>query len=172
MPASSGWPGAAAGTPTGERRNTDMPVRFITGRAGSGKSALVLEEIRNRLEAGGGDGPLVLLVPEQATFRHERLLAGAVAAGGFMRAQVLSFRLHRRSDLAACHRLAAEPGLVDRLNGMLVELKRYRIEPRQLMEEADRAHARGHSALADKLRDLAVLYAAYEEAAGRLYLDA
>ena len=180
-----------------------MPVRFITGRAGSGKSALVLEEIRNRLEAGGGDGPLVLLVPEQATFRHERLLAGAVAAGGFMRAQVLSFRrlafrvmqetggaarvhiaengkrmllhkllLHRRSDLAAFHRLAAEPGFVDRLNGMLVELKRYRIEPRQLMEEADRAHARGHSALADKLRDLAVLYAAYEEAAGRLYLDA
>ena len=179
-----------------------MPVRFITGRAGSGKSALVLEEIKNRLETGG-EAPLVLLVPEQATFRHERLLAGALAAGGFMRAQVLSFRrlafrvmqetggaarvhiaengkrmllhkllLHRKNELSAFRRMAGEPGFVDRLNGMLVELKRYRIEPGQLAEEAARAERKGQAALADKLRDLSLLHAAYEEAAGRLYMDA
>lgn len=180
-----------------------MPVRFIIGRAGSGKSTLVLEEIKDRLEKGGDDAPLVLLVPEQASYRYERLLASVLSCGGFMRAQVLSFRrlafrvmqetggaarihiaddgkkmllhkllMHRKDELRSWRQMAGEPGFVDRLAGMLVEFKRYRIDPAKLAEEAARAEEGRMSVLADKLHDLAVLYAAYEDAVCRLYVDA
>lgn len=181
-----------------------MPVRFITGRAGSGKSSLILEEIKQRLEEGEHGPPLILLVPEQATFRYERALAASLSAGGFMRAQVLSFRrlafrvmqetggtarvhiaddgkkmllhkllMHRKEELRAFRQMVGEPGFVDRLSDMMVELKRYRIEPDRLREEAKQARERdGSVSLADKLHDLSLLYAAYEEAAGRLYVDA
>lgn len=181
-----------------------MPIRFITGRAGSGKSTLVLEEIKTRLEQGEDGPPLVLLVPEQATFRYERELANRIGSGGFLRAEVLSFRrlalrvmqetggaarihiadngkkmllhkllLHRKDELRAFRQMAGEPGFVERLNGMLVEFKRYRIEPERLKDEALRADGRaGQQALSDKLHDLSLLYAAYESAIAEFYVDA
>lgn len=69
-----------------------MSLRFIIGRAGSGKTRTCLDEIRAELEARPAGTPLVLLVPEQATFQTEYMLATTPGLKGFIRAQALSFR--------------------------------------------------------------------------------
>ena len=69
-----------------------MGLRFVCGRAGTGKSSLCLDEIRQELRRQPWGPPLILLVPEQATYQMEVLLAGTPDLGGSLRAQVLSFR--------------------------------------------------------------------------------
>jgi len=64
----------------------------VFGRAGSGKSTLCLEEIRSELRIKPWGAPLILLVPEQATYQMEVTLANTPDLGGSLRAQVLSFR--------------------------------------------------------------------------------
>lgn len=69
-----------------------MKLRLITGRSGSGKSHLIKREIAERIERDPAGPPLLLIVPEQATFQTEYALAAASGPGGFLRLQVLSFR--------------------------------------------------------------------------------
>ncbi|MCG8402361.1 MAG: helicase-exonuclease AddAB subunit AddB, partial [Firmicutes bacterium] len=80
-----------------------MFLNIITGRAGTGKTTRCLREIRQELERKPLGDPLILLVPEQASFQTERALTGATAAGGYMRAQVLGFR-------RLAHRVLQEAG--------------------------------------------------------------
>jgi len=61
------------------------------GRAGAGKTTLCLQEIGQELERQPLGTPLILLVPEQASFQTEHALAIVTGKGGFMRAQVLGF---------------------------------------------------------------------------------
>ncbi|QOS80298.1 helicase-exonuclease AddAB subunit AddB [Paenibacillus sp. JNUCC31] len=69
-----------------------MSVRFIIGRAGSGKSALITQEITSLLQKEPQGKPLILLVPEQSTFRTEQSLVSSGAVKGTVRAEVLGFR--------------------------------------------------------------------------------
>jgi ATP-dependent helicase/nuclease subunit B len=69
-----------------------MSLRLITGRSGSGKTRFCLDEIRSRLQQEPLGPPLILLVPEQATFQAEYAMVTTPGLEGFMRAQVLSFR--------------------------------------------------------------------------------
>jgi len=69
-----------------------MTLRFIIGRAGVGKTHACLDAVRQELLAGPDGPPLILLVPEQATFQTEYALASSAGVKGFIRAQVLSFR--------------------------------------------------------------------------------
>ncbi|GAB6181500.1 helicase-exonuclease AddAB subunit AddB [Desulfotomaculum defluvii] len=69
-----------------------MSLRFIIGRAGSGKSHSCLTEVRQKLRENQGESPIILLVPEQATFQYEYMLATTPELKGMIRAQVLSFR--------------------------------------------------------------------------------
>jgi ATP-dependent helicase/nuclease subunit B len=74
-----------------------MSVRFILGRAGSGKTHHCLTSIRSQLASDPVDGPpLILLVPEQASFQAERAIVEATGDGGGAlashRAEVLSFQ--------------------------------------------------------------------------------
>lgn len=69
-----------------------MSMRFLIGRAGSGKSTRCLEELRQRLLKEPDGHPLVLLVPEQATFQAELALVSTPGIHGLLRAQVLSFQ--------------------------------------------------------------------------------
>ncbi len=69
-----------------------MSLRLIAGRSGSGKTRLCLDEIRAKLQEDPLGPPLILLVPEQATFQAEFAMATTPGLNGFMRAQVLSFR--------------------------------------------------------------------------------
>lgn len=69
-----------------------MSIQFILGRAGSGKSHFCLDDIRQRLLQDPQGSPLILLVPEQATFQAEYALVTTPEISGMIRAQALSFR--------------------------------------------------------------------------------
>ncbi|MBA9025237.1 helicase-exonuclease AddAB subunit AddB [Peribacillus huizhouensis] len=68
-----------------------MALRFITGRSGSGKTAKVLNEIRDRLWEDPAGKPIIYLVPDQMTFLSEYKLIKTPNLEGMMRAQVFSF---------------------------------------------------------------------------------
>ncbi|MFC0212066.1 helicase-exonuclease AddAB subunit AddB [Paenibacillus chartarius] len=68
-----------------------MGVRWIIGRAGSGKTQRCLDEVRQRLVEEPDGHPLILLVPEQATFQAEYALVGGEGLQGMIRAQAISF---------------------------------------------------------------------------------
>ena len=86
-------------------------LRLITGRAGAGKTALIMEEIRRA--ALSGEGGRVLLVPEQYSHEAERELARVAGPRLPLYAEVLSFTgLARKveAELGAAGRKALEPG--------------------------------------------------------------
>jgi len=69
-----------------------MAVRFITGRAGSGKSSYCISSLRQQLAAEPcQNSRLILLVPEQASLQSERYLIGIDLVAGSTRGEVLSF---------------------------------------------------------------------------------
>lgn len=69
-----------------------MAVKFIIGRAGTGKTHTCLEQIRTELRQAPIGAPLILLTPEQASFQMEYELLVQGELGGMLRAQALSFR--------------------------------------------------------------------------------
>lgn len=69
-----------------------MRLDIVTGRAGAGKTAGCLGQISREMAGRPLGPPLLMLVPEQASFQTEEQLARATGAGGFMRCQVLGFR--------------------------------------------------------------------------------
>lgn len=69
-----------------------MTLRFIYGRTGTGKTRRCLDEVAAELARRPAGPPLVVLVPEQATFQTEQALLASEPLRGFARAQVLSFR--------------------------------------------------------------------------------
>ena len=70
-------------------RGAQALLRLITGRAGAGKTALIMEEIRRA--ALSGEGGRVLLVPEQYSHEAERELARGAGPRLPLYAEVLSF---------------------------------------------------------------------------------
>ncbi|MBM7653736.1 helicase-exonuclease AddAB subunit AddB [Neobacillus cucumis] len=68
-----------------------MSLRMISGRSGSGKTALLLDEIRDRLLEDPEGKPIIYIVPDQMTFLTEYRLATDSLIGGMIRAQVFSF---------------------------------------------------------------------------------
>ena len=69
-----------------------MWIRFICGRAGTGKSRFCLEQIRKKIENNNSNNKLILIVPEQYTFDTERKFLEIVTEKGFFRGEVLSFK--------------------------------------------------------------------------------
>ena len=80
-------------------------LRLVTGRAGSGKTAFMLDEIRERMAAG--ETGLILLVPDQFSYEAERLLCETCGDGVSLHAEVLSFK-------RLFHRLVSDMGGIDR----------------------------------------------------------
>ena len=68
-----------------------MAVQFILGRSGTGKTSLCIRSITNALQNTASAQPLVLLVPEQATYQAEHALLADQKIPGFSRLSVLSF---------------------------------------------------------------------------------
>lgn len=68
-----------------------MSLRFIYGRAGSGKSFYCLNDIKDKINKNT-EAPLILLVPEQFSLQAERNLVEMIETGGIIKAEVLSFK--------------------------------------------------------------------------------
>ncbi|WP_134684268.1 helicase-exonuclease AddAB subunit AddB [Brevibacillus migulae] len=68
-----------------------MGIQFILGRAGSGKTTTMTTQLQERLQTNPAGRPLILIVPEQATFQAEYTLATLPGLQGVIGSQVLSF---------------------------------------------------------------------------------
>ncbi|MBC7082680.1 MAG: exodeoxyribonuclease V subunit gamma [Firmicutes bacterium] len=181
-----------------------MSIRFIMGRAGTGKTTLCLNEVRSALREDPCGPPIILLVPEQATFQVEHALVNTPDLPGFMRAQVLSFKrlagrllqelgggarrdigelgklmvlrslvLQKSSELSIFVKGSEKYGFAECLAETLRELAMYRVGPEDLEAKvADLEQAGfGKTALALKLRDLALIARAYREYLGDKFQD-
>ncbi|MEG2007468.1 MAG: PD-(D/E)XK nuclease family protein [Oscillospiraceae bacterium] len=166
-------------------------LRLITGRAGAGKTALVIRELREA--ALRGESALTLIVPEQYSHEAERELCREVGDSLSLHAEVLSFTgLARRIEgelgsggrvpldnggrllcmalaldavgarLSVYGRARRSPELQKCLLDAVTELKAAGIPPELL---SDTAAACGGS-LSAKLKDLALVLGAYDASVG------
>ncbi|OZM58209.1 helicase-exonuclease AddAB subunit AddB [Lottiidibacillus patelloidae] len=68
-----------------------MGLRFILGRAGSGKSSTCITEIVETIANEPNGKPIIYLTPEQMTFQSEFAIVNSPNVNGMIRAQVFSF---------------------------------------------------------------------------------
>lgn len=166
-----------------------MGIRFIYGRAGSGKSTYCLNSIKNRLNDNNGNR-LIYLVPEQYTFQRETMLLKDVGEEGLLRAQVLSFktmtqrvfeecggRVHDRmrdsgksmlihkilqeseENLQYFNRISKEQGFTDIISDTITEFKKYNVTPSVLREGITKID---DEELQSKLTDLANIFEKFD----------
>lgn len=165
-------------------------IRFILGRAGTGKTTRCVNAAADALR-GEGASPLVLLTPEQATYQMEYSVLSRPGVRGFSRLRVLSFNrlgfwLNRRADNGAelsrlgrqmaVHRVLLEKaeslmlyrdaarhgGLAERISGLLTELQQADCGSEQVEAMARQlAEKDAGSATARKWQDIATIYAGY-----------
>ncbi|MBE6852044.1 MAG: hypothetical protein E7505_01020 [Ruminococcus sp.] len=70
------------------RKENDEMISFIKGEAGSGKSTLVIEKIKQHIS---DDRKIFVIIPEQFSFEYERKLYAELSADVFNKINVLSF---------------------------------------------------------------------------------
>lgn len=166
-----------------------MGIRFIYGRAGSGKSTYCLNSIKNKIH-NADSNKLIYLVPEQYTFQREMMLLNNVGEEGLLRAQVLSFktmaqrvfdecggRVHDRmkdagksmlihkilqeneDDLQYFNRISKKQGFTDIISDTITEFKKYNVTPTVLRESINNVE---DSELQCKLTDLANIFEKFD----------
>ncbi|WP_342559371.1 helicase-exonuclease AddAB subunit AddB [Metasolibacillus sp. FSL K6-0083] len=69
-----------------------MSLRIISGRAGTGKTTLLHQEIVQHLKDNPFGAPLFVIVPDQMSFKTEYDLTNRYDINGMIRAQVLTFK--------------------------------------------------------------------------------
>ena len=94
-----------------------MSITMYYGRAGSGKTRAVYERIRQVITECPGD-PIILLVPEPATYRVERELAEFMPQGGFTTVRVY-YRKNYRNWHYACRPTKRNCSFMGKLMGTL-----------------------------------------------------
>lgn len=175
-----------------------MTVRYITGRAGSGKSRLARQEIAADL-AQGGEHRLILLVPEQFTLQAERDLLEQLQLPGIIRVEVLSFnRLAQRvlneaggrtrllineqgkymvlkkivdelsRDLHVYRSAVKQEGFLEEMAQLLASLKQHDLGPDFLASRESELEA---GTAREKLHDIALIYQRFSDYMTGNYLD-
>lgn len=176
-----------------------MTLHILTGRAGAGKTSYCLDAVTTRMNTAADAAPILLLVPEQATFQIERQLAARTSQGGFVQAHVSGFRRLAQRVLTETGG-ASRPQLTDL--GKRLALRRLLVKHRQELqilgraarqrtfaetlvsaiwefktwliapEQLDQLHEQlGETVLAAKMHDLALLYRRFEEFLAGRYHD-
>ena len=162
-------------------------LNLVFGRAGVGKTAVVMNDIRRKMDAG--ESNLLLIVPEQYSHDAERQLCAVCGDKLSLYGEVLSFTrlcslvfselgcaptryldaggqmivMHRAlesvaSKLKVYGRKGLRIELLKSLLGTIKEFKVHNISADSLMLASERAKG----TLADKLYDFALVYSAYE----------
>ena len=162
-------------------------LTLVTGRAGTGKTAFIMDEMKRRMNAG--EYSLLFIIPEQYSHDAERRLSAICGDKLSLHGEILSFsRLCGRvlpytggerapipdgggqilimqraldsvaRDLKVFGTNVMRTELLERLLGAVKELRTLNIPPDILMSMAELASY----PLSDKLRDLSLVSSAYE----------
>lgn len=176
-----------------------MGLRFIIGRAGTGKTHLCIEEIIKQANQGGKRQ--ILIVPEQFTSQAERDLVAATAGKAILTAEVLSFGrlahrvfskkgignrtplgdigkamvlrkilLEQKEEISYFRNVSEQSGFVEQLGLTISEFTQYRISP-AAAETLSAADGLSRSAK-EKLKDLSLIYRSYLEFLQQEYISA
>ena len=175
-----------------------MGLRFIIGRAGTGKTTLCMEEIIK--QSNTGKKRQVLIVPEQFTSQAERDLIQKTGQNAILTAEVLSFGrlahrvfskkgigsriplgdmgkamalrkilLQEKEHISYFQSVMDKPGFVDQLGLTISEFFQYRVSPEQT-EALSQSESLSQGAR-EKLNDLTHIYRSYLEFLQQEYIS-
>lgn len=102
-----------------------MSLRIVYGRAGSGKTRFIQQEISEELKRQTDGAPIFFIVPDQMSFSTEYRLSSAYGMKGMIRAQAVTFK-------RLAWRVLQEVGGISRKE---VDTFGYRMLIRSLLEE-------------------------------------
>lgn len=177
-----------------------MPLQFITGNSGSGKSTQAYQElIRRSMEHP--EINYIVLVPEQFTMQTQKELVRLHPAHGIFNIDILSFQrlayrifeetggspyplLEETGKSLVLERVAQEqkknlkvlaqslrkPGTVSSMKSLVSELKQYCITPDMVGDWVEQK--KKQPLLAAKLSDVQVIYQAFEDYLAERYVTA
>lgn len=176
-----------------------MSLRFIYGRAGSGKSRYSLEMMKRKIESGI-QYPLIMVVPEQFSFQAEKNLIDIVGTHGIFQSEVLSFRRmafkvfsevggitrqhmnssgkdmllckiidENKANLSIFKKSAGRAGFIDTVSQAITEFKRYDVTPQMLAGANEDIK---DASLRQKINDIAFIYGEFEKGLHKNYIDA
>lgn len=174
-----------------------MGLTLVWGRSGSGKSQYCLTEIAKQIEDNPNGSPLILLLPEHATFMAERHLAEMT--GGYIRAYIFGFKrlahqvlrsqggalrpsvselgkkillmrfLHQRqNELLKLGKASRQPNFSEVMLALVQEFKSYEVTPQDIAKVAGELAG---TELGAKLTDIGELYQDYQSAIEEAYTD-
>ncbi|QAA30390.1 helicase-exonuclease AddAB subunit AddB [Clostridium manihotivorum] len=177
-----------------------MGIKFIYGRAGSGKSYYCIEEIKKRIEEGK-ENKLILLVPEQITFQTETRLLKHIGEKSVLKSEVLSFKrmahrvfnfcggiTHKRMNeagrnmlifkvleevnerLSVFYRASKQQGFVDVVSRTITEFKKYNITS-EILNATMQSMREDNEELKMKLSDLSIIFDKFNELLHENYID-
>lgn len=175
-----------------------MAIRFIYGRAGTGKSTFCLNQIKKKIE-NDKNNKLILLVPEQYTFDTEKKFLETVTEKGFLRGEVISFKRmasvvfeecggrsnvrmndsgknmliykilkENMNNLKYFNRVAKQQGFSHIIGEMITEFKKYNISTEILDLKEEEIKEED---LKNKIDDLKLLYKIFDESINSKYID-
>lgn len=175
-----------------------MGIRFIFGRAGSGKSYYCLNQIKKKL-SNEKNNKLILLVPDQYTFQTEKKLLEHIGEKALLRAEVLSFKRmatrvfdkcggrainviedsgknmliykllkDKGEELKYFNRISKKQGFVGIVSKSITEFKKYNISEEILREKELQID---NNDLKEKINDLLSIYEAFNENLHKCYID-
>lgn len=175
-----------------------MSIRFIYGRAGSGKSEYCINSIKKELEKGN-DNKLLLIVPEQYTFITENKILHSIGESALLRTQVLSFKKMAHEVFNECggrvkeiikesgknmlihkvlnenidsldyfKKISREQGFNEIVAELITEFKKYNVDIENLHNIDEKVD---DTELAQKLKEIAVIYEAFNKKMHEGYID-
>lgn len=175
-----------------------MAIRFIYGRAGTGKSTFCLNQIKKKIE-NDKNNKLILLVPEQYTFDTEKKFLETVTEKGFLRGEVISFKRmasvvfeecggrsnvrmndsgknmliykllkENMNNLKYFTRVSKQQGFSQIIGKMITEFKKYNISTEILDLKEEEIKEED---LKNKIDDLKLLYKIFDESINSKYID-
>ena len=177
-----------------------MAVRFILGRSGTGKTHHCVKAIVEALSQPGNE-PLLLLVPEQATYQASEAILSEPGVTGYNRLHILSFdrlfflvlgkniarpaisRLGRSMVIQRILRDCADklsvfadsaklPGLGQRLADTINQLQQYANTPDDIKNLVSNLRKQKDNALAAaKFADLGIVFEKYQKFIEGKFLD-
>lgn len=175
-----------------------MGIRFVFGRAGSGKSYYCLNQINKKL-TNDKNNKLIMLVPDQYTFQTEKKLLEYIGEKALLRAEVLSFKRmatrvfdkcggrainviedsgknmliykllkDKGEELQYFNRISKQQGFVGIVSKSITEFKKYNISEAILKEKELEIENKD---LKEKISDLASIYETFNESLHKGYID-